>query len=305
MDVANLHHNRKPNVNSPLRLRCFIKNYDWRKIGIHSLAAKLFTLNSGSTIDSNSPYVEFWIGTHESGPSFLDPVPLKSWVSGNPHVLGDKVLEKWGLDLPFLFKVLSVEKALSLQAHPDKESARALHKSLSDVYKDENHKPEMALALTEFEALCGFISSEELKDVFCNVPETLELLRDADKEQFACFINEKGSQEGKVILQSIFSRLMLSTKDEITQMISKMKKRLSLEEEKRQLTDKEQLVLRLEGQYPADAGVMAAFFLNYVKLKRGEALYLGPNEPHAYVSRDCIECMATSDNVVRAGLTSK
>lgn len=56
--------------------------------------------------------------------------------------------------------MLSVEKALSLQAHPDKELARALHKSLPDVYKDENHKPEMALALTEFEALCGFISSK-------------------------------------------------------------------------------------------------------------------------------------------------
>ncbi|GKU90304.1 hypothetical protein SLEP1_g4310 [Rubroshorea leprosula] len=249
MDAANLHHNRKPNVNNPLRLRCSLKNYDWGKIGNHSLVAKLFALNSGSAIDSHSPYAEFWIGTHESGPSFvdqgcenqkgigngavpyLDPVPLKSWLSENPHVLGDKVLEKWGPDLPFLFKVLSVQKALSLQAHPDKELARALHKSLPDVYRDENHKPEMALALTEFEALRGFISSKELKDVFCNVPETLELVRGADKEQFACFINEKGSQEGKAILQSIFSRLMLSTKDEITQMISKMKKRLSLEEE--------------------------------------------------------------------------
>ncbi|GKU90305.1 hypothetical protein SLEP1_g4310 [Rubroshorea leprosula] len=178
MDAANLHHNRKPNVNNPLRLRCSLKNYDWGKIGNHSLVAKLFALNSGSAIDSHSPYAEFWIGTHESGPSFvdqgcenqkgigngavpyLDPVPLKSWLSENPHVLGDKVLEKWGPDLPFLFKVLSVQKALSLQAHPDKELARALHKSLPDVYRDENHKPEMALALTEFEALRGFISSK-------------------------------------------------------------------------------------------------------------------------------------------------
>lgn len=73
----------------------------------------------------------------------------------------------------------------------------------------------------------------------------------------------------------------------------------------RQLTDKEQLVLLLEKQYPADVGVLAAFFLNHVKLNPGEALFLGANEPHAYLSGECIECMATSDNVVRAGLTPK
>lgn len=73
----------------------------------------------------------------------------------------------------------------------------------------------------------------------------------------------------------------------------------------RELTDKEQLVLRLEKQYPADVGIISAFFFNYVKLNPGEALYLGANEPHAYLSGECIECMATSDNVVRAGLTPK
>lgn len=73
----------------------------------------------------------------------------------------------------------------------------------------------------------------------------------------------------------------------------------------RQLTNKEELVLQLEKQYPNDVGVISAFFLNHVKLNPGEALYLGANEPHAYLFGDCIECMATSDNVVRAGLTPK
>jgi len=65
------------------------------------------------------------------------------------------------------------------------------------------------------------------------------------------------------------------------------------------------LVLSLEKQYPGDVGVLAAYFMNYVKLSPGEALYVGANEPHAYLSGECIECMATSDNVVRAGLTPK
>ncbi|KAL5078667.1 hypothetical protein RYX36_007088 [Vicia faba] len=79
--------------------------------------------------------------------------------------------------LLFLFlMVLSMGKALSIQAHPDKELARRLHKLHPDVYKDGNHKPEMALAMTDFEALCGFITLEELKDVIHNVPEVVKLL---------------------------------------------------------------------------------------------------------------------------------
>lgn len=58
------------------------------------------------------------------------------------------------------WQVLSIAKALSIQAHPDKELARVLHKMHPSIYKDSNHKPEMAVALTEFEALCGFVGVE-------------------------------------------------------------------------------------------------------------------------------------------------
>ena len=56
--------------------------------------------------------------------------------------------------------MLSIAKPLSIQAHPDKELAGALHKARPNVYRDANHKPEMALAITKFEAICGFISME-------------------------------------------------------------------------------------------------------------------------------------------------
>ena len=71
-------------------------------------------------------------------------------------MLGQDSRQKFGDNLPFLFKVLSVNKALSIQAHPDKKHAEELHKARPDIYKDSNHKPEMAIALTDFEGLCGF-----------------------------------------------------------------------------------------------------------------------------------------------------
>lgn len=317
------HHNSTKQTKVLQRLRCKVQNYDWGRLGRDSGVARLFSINSNSSIELDKPYAEFWMGTHESGPScvvvenddetsaagengvsVVGLPTLKSWIAQNPNVLGDKVAENWDCDLPFLFKVLSVAKALSIQAHPDKEWARALHKSQPNIYKDDNHKPEMALAITEFEALCGFISLEELKTVFHNVPEIVDLVGSADVNQILD-VNEDEEEKVKSFLRSIFTQLMSASKETISKAVFKIKSRLQMESQVRQLTDKEQLVLLLEQQYPADVGVISAFLFNLVKLKPGEALYLGANEPHAYLYGECIECMATSDNVVRAGLTPK
>lgn len=96
----------------PFRLRCSVQNYDWGMIGEESAAGRLFALNSGEDVEIGRPYAEFWMGTHDSGPSFVDlgrPAgerrTLKSLLEENPSVLGEKVAKKWGTDLPFLFKV--------------------------------------------------------------------------------------------------------------------------------------------------------------------------------------------------------
>ncbi|KAH7682630.1 Mannose-6-phosphate isomerase type I protein [Dioscorea alata] len=299
----------------PRRLRVAVQNYDWGRTGEDAAVARLFSLNDpNSPIDLSLPFAELWIGTHPSGPSFLFPddsdsegvVPLKDWILQNPSaVLGSEVAKRWRDDLPFLFKVLSVSKALSIQAHPDKELAEVLHKMRPNVYKDSNHKPEMAIALSEFKALCGFVSLEELKDVLTSVPEIGEIVGDEHVDRIMTFKETDACEEIKIALQSIYTKLMLASQETVSEQVSKLMHRLNAENKDRILTEKEQLALQLEKQYPSDIGVISAFFFNYVKLIPGEALSIGANEPHAYISGECIECMATSDNVVRAGLTPK
>lgn len=77
------------------------------------------------------------------------------------------------------------------------------------------------------------------------------------------------------------------------------------EKDSEKLHSKEALVLVLNQSFPLDIGILASLLLNYVTLQPGEALFLSANEPHAYIEGDCLECMATSDNVIRAGLTPK
>ena len=110
-------------------------------------------------VDGTAPYAELWMGTHPNGPSMLKgpgALSLAEHISQKPEILGKDCRQKFGDQLPFLFKVLSVNKALSIQAHPDKKHAEKLHADRPDIYKDPNHKPEMAIALTDFEGLCGF-----------------------------------------------------------------------------------------------------------------------------------------------------
>ncbi|KAK1439098.1 hypothetical protein QVD17_04913 [Tagetes erecta] len=298
-------HKHEPGL---IKLKCSVQNYDWGRIGYDSRVARLFENNCGGQIDDKKHYAEFWIGTHVSGPSFVDgfdDLSLKTWIMQNPKVLGDVVVHKWGVDLPFLLKVLSVGRSLSIQAHPDKELAGLLHKLQPNVYKDANHKPEMALALTEFEALCGFISSEELDDVLETVPEFKEVVGNAYTNQILTIDKQYGEVKKESALRSIFTKLMSVDREVISKTLSKLINRLTEENEKRHLTSKEELVLKLEKQYPNDVGVFAALLLNLVKLEPGDGLYIGANEPHAYLNGECIECMAASDNVVRAGLTPK
>ena len=94
------------------------------------------------------------MGTHPNGPSKLmsscpdeTEISLSEWLESNCEALGDKVQKRFEGKLPFLFKVLSVNKSLSIQAHPNKSHAEQLHSMRPDIYRDPNHKPEMAIGM--------------------------------------------------------------------------------------------------------------------------------------------------------------
>lgn len=294
-----------------LRLQCAVQHYDWGRIGAGSEVGRLHALASGDPVD-DVPYAELWMGTHTSGPSRVvtekenSELLLKDWLAAHSEALGPIVLDRWEGELPFLFKVLSVAKALSIQAHPDKELAQVLHKTQPQNYKDPNHKPEMALALTPFEAFCGFVPPEELKQAVETVPELRSVLGEATC-QILVEIGRSSveGEEAKQTLKNAYTTLMTLPKDVVNSTVSKLVTRLVKDEQVRELTEKEALVIRLEKQYPADIGVLSIFFLNYLRLAPGEAVCLSANEPHAYLAGEIVECMAASDNVVRAGFTPK
>jgi mannose-6-phosphate isomerase len=113
-----------------------------------------------------------------------------------------------------------------------------------------------------------------------------------------------------VDLKELFGRFMSCSNEVAIEQLRRMVDRLE-QIKKSSLTSfsvdypLEDLLLRLYEQYPDDVGVFCPLLMNYLKLKEGESFFIAANVPHAYLSGDCIECMALSDNVVRAGLTPK
>lgn len=279
-------------------MTCAVQNYDWGIKGGCEVSS-LGELNTGAPSDPSKPYAELWMGTHPSGPSVVSATGegLKETIAADPTAhLGAKTVERFGDDLPFLTKVLSVAKALSIQAHPDKTLAEQLHADRPNVYKDANHKPEMTLAVTEFEALCGFVAGDVLAANLVSVPELRAVVGQAAADAFAA------SPGGKDELRAVFTALMTADGDVVAAQVDALAARLHAKPDK---TPVDALACRLNEQYPKDVGVLCAYVLNYLALKPGQCIYLAANEPHAYLAGECIECMATSDNVVRAGLTPK
>lgn len=110
--------------------------------------------------------------------------------------------------------------------------------------------------------------------------------------------------EQQALLKEVYSNLMQSNQDLISQCVEGHLKEIKSSSDVNNELDK--LFERLNQQYPGgDIGLFSIYFLNYFRLKAGEAILLKANLPHAYLYGQCVECMACSDNVVRAGLTPK
>jgi len=315
------------------QLKCKHQEYHWGAKGEASAVARLLGHstkdNKGKhqfVIDKNKPYAELWMGCHPSAPSriikfrddegyIVSDVSLLEVLQKYPEYAGTtEIVEKYGKTLPFLFKVLSVAQPLSIQAHPDKQLAKQLHEKDPKNYPDDNHKPEMAIALTHFHALCGFRPHEEILQFMNEVPELKALVGDSNIESYKSATSDA---DKKACLKKCFTALMTSEQSKVAAQCNALIQRLSGMDG---VTDQpfkgnevdfptkvklESLILWVAGFYPGDIGVFVIYFLNYILLQPSESVYLGANEPHAYLKGDCVECMANSDNVVRAGLTPK
>ncbi|RCH82616.1 Mannose-6-phosphate isomerase [Rhizopus azygosporus] len=292
-------------MTSIYRLQCKPQSYDWGKLGDVSKVAA-YAKASGVEVDNSKPYAELWMGTHPNAPSIVlneTQISLGQLIKDNVQLSTQAIYDHYNGDLPFLFKILSIRKALSIQAHPDKTLGARLFKEFPQNYKDPNHKPEMAIAVTPFEALCGFRPLEEIAHHMKVYPELTELIGQDLTHEFLEIIKSSDEQAKKAVLKKVFAAVMRGSQDTITQLLAKLIHRLKESDDKDTIS---KLLIRLDEQYPGgDVGVFSCLLLNYVSMEPGQAIFLGANEPHAYLSGDCVECMATSDNVVRAGLTPK
>lgn len=286
------------------QIRGAVKNYEWGKIGLQSAVAQFMKSAFSDFLIDDIPYAELWMGTHDSGPAqipSLENMKVIDWIQEHPECLGKNITDSYDSSngLPFLFKVLSVNKALSIQVHPDKKSAEKLREEFPEHYPDSNHKPEIAIALTDFEALCGFRPLQEIKEFLSSIPQLKKLI---GEDLFEKFLKSQSLSN----LKSLFTVLMACSKDTYQSQLAQVVKTFEEGSLKSNLCKSIQdLFIKTATQYPGDIGCFCLFFLNYLKLKPGEAIFLAANEPHAYLSGDCIESMACSDNVVRAGLTPK
>ncbi len=264
-----------------------VKNYDWG--GFSFIPALLKQENKSET-----PFAEYWMGCHSQG---------DAWVKVEDDV-SIKLSQLCGM-LPFLLKVLDVRNMLSIQLHPDKESAQQGFARENDAriplsasnrnYKDENHKPELMVALSEFWLLHGFKSREELKDTLTNVSELNELLP---------LYQEKGNE-------GLFQYIMEMPQDEVNRILRPLIDKITPEFNNGNLNKNSadhwaaKAAIHFSKNGNTDRGIFSIYFLNLVHLKAGEAIFQGPGIPHAYLEGQNVEIMANSDNVLRGGLTSK
>ena len=267
-----------------VKIANFARDYAW---GSADLIPDYFGLPS-----NGGPMAEMWFGTHPGSPAFL---------AEEPNVTLTQKLG--GHKLNFLLKILAAGSPLSIQAHPnstqavdgfERENAMGIALDAKNRnYKDDRHKPEVVVALTEFEALCGFkpiAAIDELLEDFATHTGVSEGFRTLAAHWRELLHQENGLQ--KLFSDIIHRRSNLDGFNAELTALADGEARFALAE-------------RLNLIYPGDPGVVIAMFMNHVRLKPNEALFLPAGNIHAYLSGLAVELMASSDNVLRGGLTTK
>ena len=260
------------------------------------------------------PLAEVWMGAHPSAPSIVTvdgkKCGLDELVRQAPaECLGPAILKTFGPTLPFLFKILSAGTPLSIQAHPNKRKAELgyEHENQGEIpvdahercYRDSNHKPEMVVALSRFELVCGFRPVAEILEnmrlvapgEFGRALERLE--RDPSRVELSVFIYSLISAN-----QRSRARLLAAASMHITEALESRTVPAGSE-------GAFKWALRIMEIFPGDVGAIFPLVLNHVVLEPGEAAFIAPGELHAHLKGTCLEIMANSDNVIRGALTSK
>lgn len=166
--------------------------------------------------------------------------------------------------------------------------AEQLHARDPIKFGDTNHKPEIAVALTQFELFVGFKPIGELADIFRLGP-LQKILPQYDN------VNETALRE------TCRTLLKLSSK-EVSDLVNELKVTPQSE-----LGEKYQyipnLLQRLSEQYSdSDNGLLvASLLMNFMTLDPGQAVCVPADSIHAWLSGDILECMARSDNVLNTG----
>ncbi len=277
-----------------------VQHYAW---GGYSYIPALLDI----TNEENKPYAEYWMGTHPLASAEIgdDHESLAKLIAENKEaVLGDSIAKSFG-SLPYLFKVLDVRDMLSIQVHPSKKNAEADFAKENAAgkaanapdrnYKDDNHKPELAAALSDFWLLHGFKPKEKLTSILTNVDELESLLpvfEDEGYEGLYKHVMEMPQEEVNEILQPLIDRIVpLYQEGKLTRY-------------KEDFWAARAAVTFNEGD-DIDRGIFSVYLFNLVNVKKGDAIFQDAGVPHAYLDGQNAEIMANSDNVLRGGLTKK
>lgn len=289
---------------APLALTNTIQRYDWGSV---DAIPKLLGTESNA-----EPQAELWLGAHTSAPSISrigdEDVALDRLITEAPvQSLGHRVAEQFGPRLPYLLKVLAANKALSLQVHPSPRQAREGFTRENKAgmaltapkrsFKDDQHKPEMVVALSQFEGLAGFRTPRTILEMLEGLEgDLIHAVRTA-------LLGDR-SQDG---MREAFNHLLSARSDaacadDIETTLGSLRARLAVGSS---FERADRTVISLADQYPGDPGAIASLMLNRFSLEPGEAVFTPSGVVHAYLSGLGIEIMANSDNVLRAGLTPK
>jgi mannose-6-phosphate isomerase len=271
-------------------LQPVIRPYAW---GSRHAIAEL----QGRPVPAPGPEAELWMGAHPSAPSGVAQTTLDAVIAADPdRELGPACVAPFGPRLPFLLKVLSADQALSIQVHPSRAQAQAGFRAGNVNYVDDWPKPELLCALTPFEVLAGLRPPSDAAAL-------LRALAVPALQPLAAELDAATAPEAlSLALAAVLDWPEASRAEFVTNVTAAC---ATLASSAGPYAGACAAAVRVARDHPGDLGVVAMLLMRHAVLAPGQAVFMPAGGLHAYLRGTGIEVLANSDNVVRAGLTSK
>lgn len=287
-------------------LQCPITQRPWGTVGATSLVARFHARNSATFINASATYSEFVVSSY---PPYTAKLADKPDATLSEHIrtqiieVDPNFVQFYSLlhedGVPYTIKAVSATLPTGLVVHPDDIAARQAYVVQHPTFSRPMEKPITILALSRLSLLAGLNTASQIVAQLTRVPEFADAVGRPATDHFVHIVKSEipTPAHTRAVISALFNQQPQVIKDSLKRAVTRLSSMPDAV-----VSQDDRLLIRLANTFPDDPSCFAAYFLRFIDLPPGRAVYISPCLPYCVLEGDFVEASSKSDAAFYGGL---